>query len=74
MNIEKKKFKVGDIVTIKNIFCKNTYVIERITKTCAVSSNIKFKIDYGILDDGRFLVNRIPKIKWDTNEYEVKST
>ena len=65
------KLKVGDRVYATN-YGKVTavYVIDRLTKTTAVSKNgHKFKIDYG--DSG--WINDVGADKWDRNSYYIET-
>lgn len=75
-----KQFKVGDKIVVKNWYATRTYEVYRVTKTQAIvrindRCDGKYRINYNVTDLGNgrkfYSVNPIPRIEWNTNEYEV---
>ena len=83
MENEKREFKVGDIVLVKNWMGTTKYVINRVTKTQAISDvlnedgtkrySLKFRKTYYVWGEEngitRIGVTPVPIIEWNTNEY-----
>lgn len=79
---EKKEFKVGDIIVIKNFATKYSIPVTRVTKTqaiCEVKRKDgtgyvqKFRKTYEVSKGKHFYLDPIPRIEWNTNEYTVIS-
>lgn len=83
MENEKREFKVGDIVLVKTWMNTTKYVINRVTKTQAISDvlnedgtkrySFKLRKTYYIWGEEngitRIGVTPVPIIAWNTNEY-----
>ena len=81
-NAEKKEFKVGDVIVVKNWAATYRYEVTRVTKTQAICDirrkngtgyTAKFRKEYSKYDNGAFHITPIPRIEWNTNEYTVIS-
>lgn len=75
-----KQFKVGDKIVEKTWLGTHTYEVYRVTKTQAIirvneHCDGKYKINYSVTDLGNgrkfYSVHPIPRIAWNTTEYEV---
>ena len=75
-----KQFKVGDKIIEKTWLGTHTYEVYRVTKTQAVVRindryDGKYRINYSVTDLGNgrkfYSVHPVPRIEWDTDEYEV---
>ena len=78
MSTETREFKVGDKITIENIFCRHTYTIIRVGKKFAVADlnngsggTLRFNKTYRYFPDGDCMVESSPRIRFDQNKYKV---
>lgn len=80
--LEKKEFKAGDIIVIKNFTGKHSITVTRVTKTQAICEVRrkdgtgyvqKFRKTYEVSKGKHFYLTPIPRIEWNTNEYTVIS-
>lgn len=82
VDLEKRKFEVGDVIVIKNWYNTTKIQVTRVTKTQAVCEikrpdgtgyTRKYKIEYIPFaeNDNRAHVFPIPRTEWNTNEYYV---
>ena len=77
---EKKEFKVGDVITVKNCFTTYKIKVTRVTKTQAICDvkrkdgtgyTAKYKKEYTTYGTGPCDLSPIPRIEYDFNEYTV---
>ena len=77
---EKKEFKVGDVITVKNCFTTYKITVTRVTKTQAICDvkrkdgagyTAKFKKEYTTYGTDKCFLSPIPRIEYNFNEYSV---
>lgn len=82
LNIEKKEFKVGDVIVVKNWATTYKLTVTRVTKLHAVCDvkredgsgyTAKFKKEYEVTNSGNCFVTPVPRVSWNTNTYTVIS-
>lgn len=77
---EKKEFKVGDVIVVKNWVTTYRLTVTRVTKLHAVCDvkrkdgsgyTAKFKKTYEESNNGKFFLTPVPRVDWNTDEYTV---